>query len=135
MTKATSYIYTMSVKLSQIKFTKAAEVFPSVEDFMVSSVKFTKFEEAVASTNAFVNEVTQSLNAAAKMEKFKMLSEINPAFSNGQETLTKTWGSNEIAKVWIIDKIKHESQPAEAQIVAIGLAQLAQIEDPAVMTC
>ena len=120
------YKYALNVKLSQVPAkTPLNATFPSVEDLVISSRKFDKFEDAVQSANKLVSSVATALNIAVEKEQFKMISEINPRFS-GKATISQDWGSNEIAKLWIVDDLRTAEQKAKG-IRAVGLGQLLEI--------
>lgn len=122
------YKYAMNVKLSAIGSTPVNLLFPNIEDLVLGSKLFDEFDLAVASVNGFVSELTETLNTSVKLDKYKMISEISPRFS-GQETISKDWGPNEIAKLWIVDKNRQEA--AKGPIPAVALAQLLEISgDP-----
>jgi hypothetical protein len=130
-TEPATYKYAMNVKLNQVQgVTAVGMIFPHIEDLMISSRTFDKFEEAVDSTNLLVAELTKSLNAAVNVEQYNVLSELNPKLT-GKETLSKDWGSNEMAKVWIVDQIAQKTTPGPLRAVAI--AQLLEIPGPAVL--
>lgn len=121
------YKYNMNVKLNQVPGrTLVASVFPHAEDLMISSKNFEDFESAVASVGKLTEEIVLSLNTAIDHERYGVLSEVNPARS-GQETLSKEWGAHEIAKVWVIDKIRQAESPGP--IKAIGLAQVVETHE------
>lgn len=120
----TKYKYAMNLKLSQIGATPANLLFPHVEDMVLSSKHFEEFDHAVKSANELVGELTVTLNESVKIEKYKMISEINPKFT-GKETISKDWGTNEVAKLWIVDKIRQETMPGP--ILAVALAQLLEV--------
>ena len=118
------YRYAMNVKLSQVGATPAALLFPHVEDMVMNSKHFVEFDAAVLSVNELVSELTNTLNTSVKLDKYKVISEINPKFS-GKETISKDWAPQEVAKLWIIDKIKQEVN--SQQILAVALAQLIEV--------
>lgn len=120
------YRYAMNIKLSHVGKTPANLLFPSVEDMVLSSKHFEEFDKAVDSANNLVAEITSTLNTSVELDKYKMISEINPKFS-GKETISKDWGNNEVAKLWIIDKIRQETQPGP--MFAVALAQLLEVHD------
>lgn len=124
------YKYAANVKLSQIPGASPAHaVFPNIEDMVMSSRHFDDFQEAVDSANGFVAELTSVINGP-NQEKFKMLSEINPRFT-GKETISKDWGPNELAKLWIVDSARQEK--GGGPILAIALTQLLEIQDEHVL--
>lgn len=123
-TTPVKYRYAMNIKLSQVGVTPANALFPNVEDMVLSSRHFDEFNVAVESANELVAEITTTLNTSVAIEKYKMISEINPKFS-GKETISKDWGNNEVAKLWIVDKIRQEKQPGP--ILAVALAQLLEV--------
>lgn len=119
------YKYALNVKLSQVPaLTGLSNMFPSVEDLVISSRKFEKFEEAVMSANSLVNGITASLNAAVEKQQFKLVSEINPKHT-GKATISRDWGGNEVAKLWIVDDLKPKGN--DGAIRAVGLAQLLEV--------
>lgn len=121
----------MNLKMNQVNNTPANLLFPSIEDMVVSSKHFDAFDEAVESANEFVGEMTNTLNTCAQLDKYKMISEINPKFT-GKETISKDWANNEVAKLWIVDKIRQET--GGGPIHAIALAQLLEVSgDPVVL--
>lgn len=127
------YKYAMNIKLSMVEPSPMTIVFPHVEDMVLSSRKFDKLDDAVDSANRLVGEITSTLNLAVSSEKYKMVSEINPKFT-GKETISKDWGANEVAKLWIYDKVSHEAKKeAKGNILAIALAQLLEIPGDPVM--
>lgn len=125
ITQPTKYRYAMNIKLSQVGKTPANSVFPSVEDMVLSSKVFEEFDKAVQSANELVAEVTATLNTSVAIDKYKVISEINPKFS-GKETISKDWANNEVAKLWIIDKIRQEAN-SPGPIFAVALAQLIEV--------
>jgi hypothetical protein len=128
-TTPTKYRYAMNLKMSQIGSTPANVLFPHVEDLVLSSKHFEEFDHAVKSANELVGELTSTLNTSVKREKYKMISEINPKFT-GKETISKDWENNEVAKLWIVDKIRQETMPGP--ILAVALAQLLEVPGEAV---
>jgi hypothetical protein len=96
---------------------------------IISSKHFEDFDLAVQSVNALVAELTATLNTSAEELKYKMISEINPKFS-GKETISKDWGNNEVAKLWIIDDLRVQKTP----MFAVALAQLLEVQgDPVLL--
>lgn len=75
----------------------------------------------VASLNELATEVVVGINVLLNEERYGIVSELNPEKS-GIDTISKEWASNEIAKVWIIDKI--ENTQNTTKINAVGLAQI-----------
>lgn len=127
---ATKYKYNTNVKLSQIHGSSPAHtVFPNIEDMVMSSRNFDDFQEAVDSANAFVAELATVINGP-NQDKFKMLSEVNPKFT-GKETISKDWGPDEVAKLWIIDSARQDR--ANGPMLAIALTQLLEIQDDHVL--
>lgn len=124
LTTPVRYRYAMNIKLSQVGVTPATTLFPNVEDMVLSSRHFDEFDKAVESANELVAEITSTLNTSVSLEKYKMISEINPKFT-GKETISKDWANNEVAKLWIVDKIRQEKQPGP--ILAVALAQLLEV--------
>ena len=114
------YRFLMNVKLSQVHgSTLLNSVFPKVEDLMMSSKLFEEFEAVLQSVNTLNTEITMSLNKAVQEERYGLLSEINPKRS-GQETISKDWDGNELAKIWIIDKIAQQKNPGPLKAVALS---------------
>ena len=125
--ECTKYRYTMNVKLSHIiSRTMVNSVFPNVEDFVLSSKNFDDLEQTLVSANSINTEIIASLNQASQEERFGMISEINPKHSN-QPTISKEWADDEIAKLWIIDKIHQKEHPGP--IKALGLAQVLEVQE------
>lgn len=118
------YRYAMNLKLSQVGRTPAAALFPHVEDMVLNSRHFEVMDDAVKSANELVHELTLTLNNSVQQDQYKMISEINPKHS-GKETISKDWGSQEIAKLWIIDHIRQQKNPGP--IFAVALAQLLEV--------
>lgn len=117
------YQYAMNLKLSYIgNATLVSEVSPNVEDMIINSKKFDTAKEAIASANALVAEVMQTL-CTVSSKVFSTTTEINPKFS-GKSALSKEWHQHEIAKLWIFDK----QQKTPGPTVAIALVQL--VESP-----
>ena len=126
-----NYRYAMNLKLSQVLGeAPIASLFPSIEDIVFSSREFKEFDEAVNSANLFVSEMTRTVNGMAKVEKYKMISEVNPKFT-GKETISKDWASNEVAKLWIIDAIRQEQFPGP--MLAVGLTQILEVPQECVL--
>lgn len=121
-----TYQYVMNAKLSQIGNTPMISLFPNVEDIIMSSKSFDEFDDAVNSANAFCMEFTKTANTAVKAERYSIISEINPK-STGQETISKTWAVNELAKIWVVDKIRREQNPGP--IHAVSLTQIIEIPE------
>lgn len=120
------YKYSFNMKVSALGVeTPLSTAVPSIEDLVVSSRKFDKFEEAIASANKFVLDTTVSLNGGDEVDpKFKMISEINPRFT-GKQTISQEWGHHEIVKLWIVDNAKTKARKDGMQ--AVGLAQVLEI--------
>jgi hypothetical protein len=120
------YMYGLNVKFSSVASkTPLNELFPHVEDLMISSRDFDKFEEAIQSCNGVVTEITSFLNLAVGETKYKTVSELNPRLT-GQQTLSKEWSQHEIAKLWIVDNKSDPENPG-AGIVATALAQVMEV--------
>lgn len=120
-----------------VKFSAATEMpppvkqlFPKLDDLMLSSITFENLEEAVNSCNIVVGDIVLALNTAAKAIAYKAVSELNPD-RTGQPTLSKEWADNEIAKVWIMSA---DAEPAKQRVSALGLAQLMEIPGAKVLT-
>jgi hypothetical protein len=125
------YRYSMNVKLNAVKGrTLVNSVFPNVEDLMLTSKDFENLDQAVQSANLLNTEIVLSLNEAVREERYGILSEINPKHSN-QETISKDWGPNEIAKIWIVDKIAQKENPGP--IKAVALAQVVETHTESVL--
>jgi hypothetical protein len=121
------YQFAMSVKLSEAGVipTKLKAIVPGAEDLILSSKKFDTLQAAVESCNGVLGDLTRALNEASTSRQFKLLSEVNPKHS-GQPTISKDWGANEIAKVWVVDS---NVDPAEGKAIhAFGLAQLIEVQ-------
>jgi len=120
--------HTTNVKLSQISKTLVNCVFPNVEDLITSSKSFDMLEGAVKSATDLVTEITMSLNMSVGEDRYGIVSELNPSHSK-QETISKDWTENEIAKIWVIDKIHRAQNPGP--IKAVGLTQILEFKgDP-----
>lgn len=123
MTESVLYKYAVNVKLSSISCDlPLSEVFPSVEDLVITSRSFDNFNDAVQSANQLLTNVTSMLNSAVGVKQYGMVSEINPQHS-GQKTISHEWATNEIAKLWIIDELRTPEQKAKG-MRAVGLGQL-----------
>lgn len=120
------YKYGLNLKLNHAGVKTAVnQVFPSVEDLMVSSTKFDDLESCLRSLSQLNQELILSLNTALDLERYGMLTEMNPKYGE-QATISKEWGQNEIAKVWIVDKIRRTEDPS-APIKAISLSQVLEV--------
>lgn len=128
------YMYGLNLKFKYIpKGTGVSDIFPNVEDFVLQSKRFETFEAAVSSAKGLVTDVMEHINEIApENAKYKQITELNPVHG-GQPTISKEWARNEIAKLWII--------PAEADltgttpVVAIGMAQVVEVESDPVLVC
>ena len=120
--------FAVNVKMSQVPTkTGISTMFPHVEDLIISSRKYDKFEDAISGANKLISGMTAALNAAVEKPQFKMVSEINPRFS-GKTTLSQEWGLNEIAKLWIVDE---ERTKEKKGMRAVALTQLLEVHgDP-----
>lgn len=129
ITEPIKYRYSMNVKLAYTGGqTLVNSVFPNVEDLVLTSKLFEEMDAALHSVNLLTTEVVMSLNMGVREERYGIMSEINPKHTN-EETLSKEWSDNEIAKVWIIDKILQKEKPGP--IKAVGLAQVLEVQtDP-----
>lgn len=128
MTQPTLFRHTTNVKLSQISKTLVNCVFPNVEDLIASSKSFDILEGAIKSATDLVTEITTSLNMSIGEDRYGIVSELNPSHSK-QETISKDWAENEIAKIWVIDKIHRNQNPGP--IKAVGLTQILEFKgDP-----
>lgn len=120
------YKYALNLKASAVPAkTGLNTVFPHLEDLVVSSRKFDKFEDAVTSANQLVAQLAASLNQAVQTTQFRTVSEINPKHT-GKPTLSTEWGMNEVAKLWIVDDFKSKDLK-NGQIRAVALAQLLEV--------
>jgi hypothetical protein len=118
------YRYAASIKLSNLVKTSVNLFFPTVEDIIVQSKLFDKFDDAVASANLFSAELIKTLNDNVTKEHYTTISELNPKLTN-KETLSNDWGIDEVAKIWIIDKNAPKITPGP--IRAMGLVQLVEV--------
>jgi hypothetical protein len=115
------------MKLTKTRPEHLKLLFPNVDDLVISSRAFKEFEEAVTSMNNIMTELTETMNKELGEEKFGLISEINPA-QTGKNTISKQWAENEIAKLWIVDRKKRETDP---NMIATGMAQLLELRaDP-----
>lgn len=121
-----TYQYVMNAKLSKIGNTPATSLFPNVEDIIMSSKTFEEFDDTVNSANAFCTEFTLTANKAAGVERYGMVSEINPK-NSGQETISKQWAMNELAKIWVVDKLRQAEKPGPVN--AVSLTQIIELPD------
>ncbi len=121
----TSYRFSLDLKVSQIKGADTLKsIFPNLEDVIIGSEPFDSLESIVTSLNNLITEIVIGINLRLGEERYGVMSELNPAKS-GVETISKEWGSNEMAKVWIIDKIENNS--GTEKISAAGLAQILEL--------
>jgi len=125
MFEPTKYMFSANIKLSQVPGnTLLSHVFPSIEDFLVSSKKYDDPKDAVLSANRFNKEICVSLNHAVGADRYDCFVEYNPAQTN-EDTISTDWGVNELVKVWIIDKIEQKRNPRPLK--AVGLCQVLEI--------
>lgn len=120
------YKFAVNVKMSQVPAkTPFSDLFPHVEDLVISSRKFEKFEEAIARANKLITGMTAALNVAVDKQQFKMVSEINPRFS-GKPTISQEWMLNEVAKLWIVDEARSKMDK-QGGMRAVALTQLLEV--------
>jgi uncharacterized secreted protein with C-terminal beta-propeller domain len=95
-----------------------------VSDVNVASREFPEYMECLLSCKSFMTDLTEQINARGQVI-YKLGSEINPAYNKGIATISKDWGNEEVARLWIFD----EKMEGTGQIHAVGQARLFQGED------
>ncbi len=116
------YNFSMNIKISMIGAIppSISSTFPHAEDIVLNSIEFETMMETVSICKDAFEEVLLAVNLANRM-KFKMLNEINPIVS-GVPTISKEWGENEIAKMWMVEANKDFEKTKK--INAFALAQV-----------
>ena len=72
-----------------------------LNEIVFNSRRFTNFEDCTFSCRSLMEGYAKKLNGDD--ERFKVGSEINPVHT-GTPTLSKDWGLNETARIWVYDK-------------------------------
>lgn len=130
-TTPSTFMYGMNVKMKLVPRTTALDdLFPNMEDFVVQSRAFDTADEAVASAKGIMDDLTEQINIASDT-KYKHFLEINPKIG-GVETISKEWGVNDIAKIWMVPETAN-LQSNEA-ITALGVAQIVEVHSAPVLT-
>jgi hypothetical protein len=124
-----AFTFTAAVKL--IHGTQQVTVFkdkyPGASDINVSSREFPNYDECLASCKSFMDDMKAHIaTAAAEKQTFKLSSEVNPVYNNGQATLSKDWDAGEVSRLWIFD----EAMEKVGQIHAVAQARVFSTERP-----
>ena len=116
-----AFRYVTNLKLSKLK-TEINSIFPNGEDLTITSKSFSQLESVAQSCTSLNEQIVKSLNESIQEDRYYIRSDINPKYSSEENELE--WNDNEVAKVWIIDKIYGEKNPSS--IRAISLTQITQ---------
>ena len=76
------------------------DTYPGVTTVTLVSREFSDFNDCVTSGKALLDGFRDRMHDA--LPDTKIGSETNPDFS-GQPALSKDWGTNEVARIWLID--------------------------------
>jgi len=112
-----SFSFTAAIKTKVDDVDAIGDVYPGVHTLSCSSRAFSSYDECASSCRQFMDDILKRVNGDT--EKFRLGSEINPVFS-GQLTISKDWGLNEVARLWVFDK----EQEGKGHIHAIGQARI-----------
>jgi hypothetical protein len=101
--------------------------YPGASDINIASREFPNYDECLASCKSFMDDMRVHIaTAAADKQIFKLSSEVNPVYNNGQATLSKDWDAGEVSRLWIFD----ESMEKVGQIHAVAQARVFSTDRP-----
>lgn len=101
--KESSFRYNSVLKIEQDIQIDAFELFPALQEISFQSRVFTQYAECVKSCKGLMEDMTKGINISLEAPKFKVGAEVNPEHT-GNQTLSKDWGSDEVARFWVYDK-------------------------------
>lgn len=82
---------------------EALELFPGLNEISFQSRIFEQYAECVKSCKGLMEDLSKGINNSLEAPKFKVGAEVNPEHT-GNQTLSKDWGPNEVARFWVYDK-------------------------------
>lgn len=86
----------------QITF-EALEIFPGLNEISFQSRVFPQYSDCVKSCKGLMEDLAKGINLGAESPKYKVGAEVNPEHT-GNQTLSKDWGAEEVARFWVYDK-------------------------------
>jgi hypothetical protein len=101
--KESSFRYSSVLKIEQDIQLEAFELFPALHEISFQSRVFTQYAECVKSCKGLMEDMTKGINISLEAPKFKVGAEVNPEHT-GNQTLSKDWGPDEVARFWVYDK-------------------------------
>lgn len=101
--KESSFRYSSVLKIEQDVQLEAFELFPALQEISFQSRVFTQYAECVKSCKGLMEDMTKGINTSLEAPKFKVGAEVNPEHT-GNQTLSKDWGHDEVARFWVYDK-------------------------------
>ena len=121
--KSANFIYSATIKITELGSSRARVAFPEVTDMSVNSRPFGSYVECVNSAKGLMEDFVKDVNNQSKKEKFTVSAEVNPVHS-GIETRSRDWGVDELARLWIFD----EKEVGKNSIHAVGQARIFALE-------
>lgn len=113
-----SFTYQIVLKLKIPDNEIFQDELPKINDVNALSREFASYVECVESCKGFLTDVASELNK--KNDVYKIGSEVNPLFANGQPSISKDWGVGEVARLWVYEREAEK----RSQIVAVGQARI-----------
>lgn len=101
--KESSFRYNSVLKIEQDIEIEALELFPSMNEISFQSRVFLQYAECVKSCKGLMEDMARGVNTAIEGPKFKVGAEVNPEHT-GNQTLSKDWAIDEVARFWVYDK-------------------------------
>lgn len=121
---SSNFSYTATLKLADLPSCPIQKKFPAVTDLAVNSRTFSTYVECVNSAKNFMEEVVKDINESQETQ-LTVAAEINPLVS-GVETRSKDWSGEELARLWIFEKVLEGTK----NIYAMGQARIFALEKP-----
>jgi hypothetical protein len=95
--------YNAVIKNEQDISFEGLSLFPGLSEISFQSRIFPNYAECVKSCKGLMEDMTRDINSNLQDKKFKVGAEVNPVHS-GNPTMSKDWGSAEVARFWVYDK-------------------------------
>ncbi len=101
--KDSHFQYNTVLKNDQGVTFEALSLFPGLNEISFRSRTFSNYSECVKSCKGMMEDMSRDINTSFEEPKFKVGAEVNPIHT-GTQTLSKDWGSFEVARFWVYNK-------------------------------
>ena len=98
--------------------------YPGATDISLASRDFTDYNTCTTSCKRMMDDVVEKLNNANMHAKYVLSVEVNPIHT-GQDTMSKNWKTDELARLWAFDEKMRGAQT----IAAVCQARIFKTDD------